>query len=291
MNLIIETDLGCDPDDFYAICYIISAEINVRAITIYPGDNDQMAFVKWLLRELDLNIPIGASSLNRQKSSLSGLHTNLLKKYGQPHTALPDGLGSEIITNTFQDFPDSELFIIGPPKSMGIFLYENKSAEISRATIQGGFIGYDVHGLPCRRLKKFEEKSTFQTYNLNGDIFGSKQILEANIKHRQFVSKNVNHTIIYDKNIHERIMGIKPKNRAGEILREALCLQVKEYGPKKFHDPMAAVCHLHPEIATWVKAKLYNIGNEWGANLDDNGDNIIIDVDREKFWKCIAESN
>jgi inosine-uridine nucleoside N-ribohydrolase len=290
MNLIVETDLGCDPDDFYAICYLISTGVNIRAITICPGDPDQIAFAKWLLKELDLDIPVGAGMKNRKKNTLSGLHRRFLQKYDMPFTASPDGYGANIIKDVFQKHPDSELFVIGPPKSVRVFLAQNKTVEINRATIQGGFIGYDVHGLPCRRLKKFEGRTTCQTFNLNGDVYGSKLILEANIGHRQFVSKNVNHTIIYNKEIHERIINVKPKNRAGEILRETLNMQVEKYGEKKFHDPMAAVCHLHPEIATWVKAKLYNIDKEWGATLDENGDDIIVDVDRKKFWEYIAES-
>jgi len=290
MNLIIETDLGCDPDDFYAICYLISTGVNVRAITIYPGDSDQIAFARWLTGELNLNIPIGAGLKNRRKNSLSGIHRRILQKYDKPLTASADGYGPDIIREVFQKYPDSELIVIGPPKSVGVFLAQNKTVEINRATIQGGFIGYNIHNLPCRRLKKFEGKTTCQTFNLNGDLFGSKQILNTNIHHRQFVSKNVNHTIIYNKEIHEKIMSVKPKNRAGEIFREALSMQVEKYGEKKFHDPMAAVCHLHPEIATWVKARLYNIGNEWGATLDDKGDDIIVDVDRKKFWNYIAES-
>lgn len=51
MKLIIETDLGHDPDDFFAICYFIDAGIDIQLITISPGDPDQIAIAKFLLKE------------------------------------------------------------------------------------------------------------------------------------------------------------------------------------------------------------------------------------------------
>ncbi len=36
-NLVVETDLGRDPDDFSALCYLISAGYNIVGITITPG--------------------------------------------------------------------------------------------------------------------------------------------------------------------------------------------------------------------------------------------------------------
>ena len=49
MNLIIETDIGRDPDDLFAIAYLIAAGANVRAVLISPGDPDQIAVARLLL--------------------------------------------------------------------------------------------------------------------------------------------------------------------------------------------------------------------------------------------------
>ena len=292
MDLIIETDIGRDPDDFFAILYLFATGVNIRAILVSPGDPDQIALVKFILKELEMDIPVGTDILNRNKKSLTGLHNFLIEKYKFQTQMSSDGYSPEIAEEIFRVFPDSELFVIGPPIGIGNFLKKIHEIEIKRATIQGGFIGYDVHKLPCRRLKKFEAKETVQTFNLSGSLQGTNSILNCKITKRQFVSKNVNHTVVFGNKQYELLSEIKPKNRAMELFHEGAKILNRTRG-KKFHDPVAAVCHLHPEIATWVNARLFNkINNEkyleWGAVLDESGgDDIIIDIDYERFWYYI----
>jgi hypothetical protein len=102
MKLIIETDLGHDPDDFFALCYFIDAGIDIQLITISPGDLDQVAIAKFLLKECNLNIPITVSNY-RNKTSSGNIHTQLLKKYNYPNKASPDGLGSELINQLLKN--------------------------------------------------------------------------------------------------------------------------------------------------------------------------------------------
>jgi hypothetical protein len=49
MNLVIETDIGNDPDDLFAIAYLIAAGVTVRAVLITPGDPAQVAICRLLL--------------------------------------------------------------------------------------------------------------------------------------------------------------------------------------------------------------------------------------------------
>lgn len=35
-NLIVETDIGHDPDDLFALCYLFSAGVNIKAILLTP---------------------------------------------------------------------------------------------------------------------------------------------------------------------------------------------------------------------------------------------------------------
>jgi hypothetical protein len=269
---------------------LISARVDIRAISIYPGDPDQIAFAKWMLKELGLNIPIGSSMVNRNKNSLTGLHSALLKKYKHEDWAKADDSGENLFRSAFDQFPDTEILVIGPPKATGRFLCQNQAIEIQSATIQGGFAGYGVHNFPCIKLDKFEGKNTFQSYNLNGSLLGTQQLFKGKILHKHFVSKNLNHTVVYTREIHQKMMSFKPENRAGELLREALQMQIDKYPEKKFHDPCSAVCHLHPDVATWIRARLYKIRNEWGAAPDETGDFITVDIDYEGFWEYIIHT-
>jgi pyrimidine-specific ribonucleoside hydrolase len=186
-------------------------------------------------------------------------------------------------------YPNSELFICGALKNIGRYFMNNDIA-VSKAVMQGGFIGYDTHGINVPKLEKFIGKEAVPTFNLNGDVKGAKAYLNARIRKRYFVSKNVCHTIIYDTEVHKKVMAVPARDRAAELFREGMTEYLKKHPQgKKFHDPAAAVCHLHPEIGTWVKAKLYREKGAWGSHIDgSSGDSIIVDIDYDKLWDYIA---
>jgi len=285
MDMIVETDLGHDPDDFFAICWLVAVGVDIRGITITPGDPDQLAVARLLAKLLDLDIPIGASKLNRDKPSSGGVHHALLKKYGMPLEAKPDGLGFEIIASVFRFYPDSDLFIIGPASSVGRFLNENPGHRIERATMQGGFLPYR-HYEPQEKLDKFEGKEWVPTFNPNGDRKGFLNFIAANVGLRRFVGKNVCHTMLYDRAVHERL---RPHNRASELFKEGMDIYLSNHAAKKFHDPLAAACHLYPEIGTFVRGTPCKLEQGWSTVLDDKGDRVLADVDRKAFWKHITE--
>jgi hypothetical protein len=55
IDLIVETGLGHDPDDFFTLCYLAAAGVRLRAITVVPGDRDQLADEAgdWVLADVD----------------------------------------------------------------------------------------------------------------------------------------------------------------------------------------------------------------------------------------------
>jgi pyrimidine-specific ribonucleoside hydrolase len=287
MKLIIETDIGRDPDDYFALLYFISAGVDIKLICVSPGDPDQIAVAKFICERLGLTCPVAAGKIRKDKLSCSGFHRHLLRHYGAPLLAEPDGLGADLIKEHYTY--DTDFFICGPLTSVGKALSSNLSYK--SATMQGGFIGYDTHKHECPRLDKFEGKSEVPTFNLNGDIKGAERFLSAIILDRKFVSKNVCHTVIYDKQRHELMKAVPPKNLASEMLREGMEFYLKKHpGGKKFHDPTAAVCHLHPEVATWVRGDLYRKKGAWGTDPTWIGSSkITAALDYEKLWYYLAE--
>lgn len=284
MNLIVETDLGRDPDDFFAFLYLVSAGVDIRALTISPGDKDQVAIAKFLCEQLDLNIPIGVGKPGRDKTSSGGVHYKILKKYGYPLEASSDGFGGDIIEMTMKYYPDSELFSIGPLTSVGAYLGKDTERGFARSTMQGGFVGYDLHQVPVERLEKFEGINTCPTFNMNGDIKGVERLLASPTK-RSFVGKNVCHTIVYNREVYNRFIDCKSfPNRAMELFAEAMGMYLEDHDEKKFHDPTAAVCHLHPEIGTWYEGgQLYRAKGGWGT-MPGGTDRMLIDIDRSRLW-------
>ena len=296
MDLILETDIGHDPDDYFAICYLHSAGAKIRGILVSIGHPYQVAIAKALCNELGLDIPIGiAKKTDVLKTGGRSFHQSLLEKYGYPLEAEADAMGSEVMTYVFQACPDCEVFICGAMKNFGRYLMDNPEAEFSRVTMQGGFLPYDQHSYDVERLDKFESKSVVPTYNLNGaKKEGQFLVSEAKVKDLRFVGKNVCHTVVYDRDRHAWMKEHEPENRAQELILEGMdhYLYTKKHSSKKFHDPTAAVCHMHPEIGTWVNTKVYYRGGGWGAfACEGTNTKSLADIDREALWNHVRNGS
>ena len=284
MNLIIETDIGHDPDDLFAITYLAAAGVNIRAILISPGDPDQIAIAKLLCDQIGLNVPIGTSKENRTKLSSGSIHYDLLDHYKYPREAKADGLGSDILEDVVKKYPDSELFVIGPVSSIGKYLKKHPEAQFSRATMQGGFLPYSQYS-PSVIDIKFTSQEWMPTFNLNGDRPAGVEFLNANIKERRMVGKNICHTVMFDK---EKYLKFKDSfNSASNLFKQAAEYYLNRHPEKKFHDPTAAVCHLHPEIGTWFNGKTTKMESGWTTVLGD--DLVLADIDYNKLWKYLSE--
>src|SRR5262249_689172 len=213
MDVIVETDLGHDPDDFFALCYLAAAGVRLRAISVVPGDRDQLAVVRMLVEFLGLDVPVGASKPDSQKSSSGGMHHDLLDRFGFPREAGHDGPADEIITETMRRYPGCEFLVIGPCTSTARYLSPRHPRMPAPLTMQGGFLGYDLHA-PQVRLPQFEGRTWMPTFNLNGDRRGAEVLLKAAIPERRFIGKNVCHTLLYDRAFHATMPGADPVSHA-----------------------------------------------------------------------------
>lgn len=277
MRLIVETDLGHDPDDFFAITYLFAAGVQIDAILVTPGDPDQLAIAQLIRDEASPKTLIG-SAVGRTKPSSGSIHYDLLKRYGRSREGQPDDLGDRILAATVT--PETEVFVIGPVSHVGRYLASG--GTLKRATMQGGFVPYSMYR-PQICLDKFEDQAWIPTFNLNGDVAAAKAFLAAEIP-RQMVGKNVCHTIEFTK---ERFAQFgSPTNRAGELFHEAARLYLDRHPTKKFHDPTAAVCHLHPEIGLWIDGKATRIKGGWTTYPGE--DQVLVDIDRNKLWHHLS---
>jgi len=287
VDLIVETDLGRDPDDFFALCYLVDAGVKLRAVVISPGDRDQIAVAKGLLTELGLDVPVGSARPESERSSAGGVHLRFLDRYRHAARRAADGAGHDVIATVRARHPEVELFICGPMQNIGRHL-AGGGARFARATVQGGFLAYASHAHPVLHLQKFEGLDTVPTFNLNGDVKGAVHFLESATPTR-FVGKNVCHTIVYDRRVHEAVTATPAKSRAGELLREVMGMYLEGHPVKMFHDPTAAVCHLHPEIGTWVEGTPYRHSGGWGTRVGRSPHRALADIDRDALWSHLRE--
>lgn len=233
-----------------------------------------------LLDRAGVSCPIGVAKPNRTGREPSGIHGDLLRRYGRTGDAEPDGDGAAVLATALDAHPDCEAFVIGPVTSVAKVLRE-RPAALTRATMQGGFLGYHQHEFACPRLEKFEGCDGVGTFNLNGDRKAADAFLSAPIPDRRMVGKNVCHTVLFDVSIRERL---KPQSAAAEFFVEAADLLLGRTGAKKFHDPTAAACHRHPELGSWARGRTVRKGDGWGTDLDPTGDQILAAIDHAALW-------
>jgi hypothetical protein len=66
-----------------------------------------------------------------------------------------------------------------------------------------------------------------------------------------------------------------------------MSLYLARHDDKKFHDPVAAVCHVYPEIGIWIRGRPHEANGKWGTHPDPTGDHILVDLDRDAFWRHV----
>merc|ERR1712151_1294860 len=77
-----------DPDDVLTLLFLAShPDIDLRAVTITPGSQEQVALVRWLLQEMNLeHVRLGAQRWPENATKLVNLTTQFYQSFGRsPH--------------------------------------------------------------------------------------------------------------------------------------------------------------------------------------------------------------
>lgn len=306
-KLILETDIGRDPDDLFSLLYLIHASrtnnFKVVAIVITPGDRDQIALVRFVLDQCNLKIPIGIPRKNwdRNKLSSGGVHYALMNKYRYPiDQGVPDGDSLDVINSVWDDF--CEVLVIGPATNFADFLQNNfMSSEQTHheVTFQGGFLPYSLYR-PDVVLDKFEGQEAIPSFNPNGDR-DAFHLVQKHCPYTKYVTKTVCHTMEFTPDKVHRPTDRTIQPHGGEhpeiaaFLYEDLAnLYFEKHTEKKFHDPTAAVCHIHPDVAGWYHGMVVKRGIGWTTvpcNSTEDDYKVLGDLDRDAVWKHLKELN
>lgn len=285
LDIVVDTDLGHDPDDLFTLLWLHAVGYNIRAIALNPGDPDQIALARFLVEELSLDCAVGVSHLDRTKPSSGGVHHWVLDKFGRSKNERCLVTGAAAFLNARLKYPNCSALVIGPATNMGRAL-ESGFFNPKELTMQGGFCPYLLHS-PEVREEKFTNVVSAPTFNFNGDRKAVAQILAAPMERRLFVGKNVCHTLVYDKYIHSQLLP-KEGGWAGELFQICMNKYLEKHGEKKFHDPLAATLHQDPNMGTWLRATPEKLGGEWTTSYANKDSLVLVDVDREKFWYKIT---
>lgn len=284
MNVVFDMETS-DPDDFLTLCFLgAHPKVNLVAVTITPGTQEQVGLVKWALKNVigDNDLPIGVFDLNREDGCVSEFHY----KIGHSPTKIKvDTSGADVLYNAFTKFPDVTLLTGGPLKNLHQLLLKYPDVKIPRWVAQGGFAG-DSLVPPEHRLAKFTGRETCPTFNFNGDPKGALLAFASNnFGKKVLVSKNVCHGTLYDEYFHQRYCDIKDTNRGTKIISSTMGIYLTRHpAGKMLHDPLAACVLLDESICEFTEVEVYRSKGEWGSRkANDTNTFISISVDKQKF--------
>ena len=135
-----------DPDDFMTLLLLLGhPRVDLRAVTITPGTPEQVGLVRWALRALGRDIPVGARDLDHGKDCVSAWH---YKAYGKMEPSRDAEPAAELLLRVL----DAETTLVtgAALKNRGAVLrkvdaQEGATFALGRLFIQGGFAGEGVH--------------------------------------------------------------------------------------------------------------------------------------------------
>ncbi len=296
-EVIIETDLGHDPDDFFAICWLVAKNVKIKALTLTPGDIDQIAIARFLRKEFHLDFPIGVSKLDREKYSSGGMYYDLLRSrglFGKLHTEKHnhDGEGCDVISQAWDETQD--FLIIGPATNMRKFIEKtNLNFYTGELVMQGGFLPYSQNPYNLNQLDKFKGLESVGTFNFNGDHKAINKICETKFHSKKFIGKHICHGVIINKDIERQFD--YGDDAASELFKEGMRSLFNHTDSKKFHDPLAALELFYGGLYSpleFIKGRIFHTKGGWTTTQDSSSDcQIAADIDQDYFWQLFGDFN
>ncbi|MBD3361978.1 hypothetical protein GF358_04280 [Candidatus Woesearchaeota archaeon] len=226
-RVVLNTDIFGDPDDIYALLFLLSSKkIKIEMIITSDEHNcGRAAYTKKFLNELGINIPVfcGEDLGNKICYFAPKTKEKINKKYVDAIKMLDDGFTYLCIS------PQSELAKVAN-------ILKKKKANI---IIMGGSTKKQEHNIKC-------------------DIPAARKVLKAKLAAKWIPSDlTVNNKIKIDKKhpLYKKIT--KSKTIAAKYLKENTDLFFKNLYPDHFlHDPLAISILLDSKIIKFQNKKL-----------------------------------
>lgn len=277
-----------DPDDVLTLLFLGShPAVELRAVTITPGSNEQVALVRWLLQQMGLaHVRLGAQGWPANANKLVKLTAPFYQSFGRSPRGEPTCERAERVLVECCD--DSVTLVTGAPlHNLGDAL-KLDGFRLGRWVAQGGFAGDGV--VPQElQMDKFKGKAMCPTWNFGGNVPAAQAALASTAISRKIcVSKNVCHSVYYDDEWHkalgaaaEAAANDAPKGRralAFRMMHNAMDLYLRRNpGGKKLHDPLALAVAIDESVCDLEEVILFCNKGQWGSKLSP-GSNIWISV-------------
>lgn len=277
-----------DPDDVLTLLFLCAnPAVDLLAVTITPGSGEQVALVRWILREMKMtHIRLGAQRWPQHERTKVNLGTNFYQCFGRAAAGAP--VCERADTVLLECCNEHVTLVTGAPlHNLGDAL-QLDGFKLGRLVAQGGFAG---EGVVPRQLQmdKFRGMDVCPTWNFGGNINAARASLDSTAIARKIcVSKNVCHSVYYDDKWHailgaaaeaaERSAPRSTRALAFRMMHNAMDAYLqRQPGGKKLHDPLALAVALNETVCDLAEVSLFCQKGKWGSRLSP-GSNTWISV-------------
>lgn len=288
INIILDMETS-DPDDFLTLLFLAGhSKVNLTAVTVTPGSNEQVGLIKWGLHKLNKDIPVGAGkaiNTNEPKYVSQWHYTN----FGKIKPFKSDCKATEILYSYSSD--NMTLLQCGPIHNLSELFKSKKPYSFDKVVTMGGFAGEKVM-VGHTVIPKFHNRNSYPTYNLMGFSRIINKLQESTfIKQRYFITKNLTHRVAWDKELDIKVAEYKDKPDYLILISEVMHKYLNfKPGGKKLHDILAGACAIDQSIFKYVEGNLYPFKNGYGTKLENNTNTFVsIDYDKDKFFSCLLD--
>ena len=254
LPVILDTDLGNDPDDLLALAMVLDRNdlFDLKAvITTGKDPNLRANFVQHLCKLSSRNIPIGIGRPTLLSNEPSRIHSHFFCESEadlSPSNTFPEA--QDILKDIWT--PEVTLITIGPLSTLANFIIKNPS-RVKDKNLQvvsmGGFIS-----------RKKKDKYV-KEYNFGSDTNATRIVLRENFRHI-CVTKNICAGILMlpeDCSIFEPV-----RSPARKYAFAFMSEWFKEKKEKKLHDPLTVTAAIEINKLTVEKVE-FNIDNDGGC--------------------------
>ncbi len=271
-HIILDTDIGGDPDDFFALLLALnSPEIKIDLIvTCDEHKGHRASFTKQILKKLKKDIPV-------VQGKDIGHDLCLVCDFAKKDKIEKDYLAKlkEVVEKNSKTY----YVCISPETNLAKFLdYAPELKSKLELVIMGGALNY---------RKKGEAE-----HNIRYDVDAARNVFYFDIKKRYVLSDTTfKKSLIVDKN-HQIYKNIENSNSPIKtfLLKNMQNFFEKYYPATMMHDPLTLSYLIKPEFLTFEQKKI-DMNEKGIMQLSDKGKltTVSCDADYQRFMKFLEK--
>lgn len=220
-------------ESLFCLALLISfKEIELKAVTLYPGTLEQVGVIRDLLEKLNIkNCLIGGitqtnkeriNNLAEKLSLLHGYDLSMVDKsyynYVSAKKDYADNTQQNIINEVIKKNKKVHILSGAPLLNISNAIIANKEFKVDRLFIQGGYIGNNFENNELNPA--FQRKKSCYSYNVNEDYKAFEFIKNNSRMFNSIVmiGRNITHKFNYDLKFHREFFKLKHLNKANEFI-------------------------------------------------------------------------